>query len=112
MKSQHRRQNSLNFNNVGHANLTGEGMFKIEDVKFKVAIGCAGGGCILEVLVAGINTKTDVNEYGAYLDDFFHEGSPAPKKAGVYIFTGAAHGLPSSDEMHRYVGEFVRIETS
>ena len=85
-------------------------MLKIADVKLKVAIGCAGGGCILEVMVADDETKTEVDDYGAYLDDFFHAGSPVPKEGGVYIFTGASHGCPGSDAAFRYVGEFVRIE--
>jgi hypothetical protein len=87
-------------------------MEKITDVKLKVAIGLGGGGCLLELMEPTDNkeVKTDVSEYGAYLDDFFAEGEKLPGDVGVYIFNGAAYGFPGSDEFYRYKGEFSRIE--
>lgn len=87
-------------------------MEKIIDVKLKVAIGLGGGGCLLELIepTDNIEVKTDVDEYGGELDDFFAEGSPAPTDTGIYVFNGAAYGYPGSDEFYRYEGEFNRIE--
>ncbi|MBW2644571.1 MAG: hypothetical protein JRE23_00075 [Deltaproteobacteria bacterium] len=87
-------------------------MERITSVKLKVAIGLGGGGCLLELMEPADNpeVKTDVDEYGACLDDFFAEGSKVPADAGIYIFDGAAYGFPGSDEFYRYEGEFNRLE--
>jgi hypothetical protein len=87
-------------------------MEKIIDVKLKVAIGMGGGGCLMEILEPTDNpeVKTDAEEYGAHLDDFFAEGSETPSDPGIYIFDGAAYGYPGSDEFYRYEGEFKRVE--
>lgn len=87
-------------------------MFKIEDVKFKVAIGCSGrGGCIVGIVEAKTpEVNSDVEEYGSCLEDFFHEGSVPPSKEGMYLFVGSAYGIPGSDEMYSYVGEFKKLE--
>ena len=87
-------------------------MERITSVKIKVVIGLGGGGCLLELIEPTNNpeVKTDVDEYGAYLDDFFAEGTEPPTEPGIYMFNGAAHGYPHSDEFYRYEGEFSRLE--
>ena len=87
-------------------------MQRITGIKLKVAIGLGGGGCLLELIEPTDNreVKTDVDEYGGHLYDFFYEGTPAPKEPGIYVFDGAAYGHPGSDEFYRYQGEFSLTE--
>jgi len=85
---------------------------KLENVKLKVAIGIGYGGCIVEILEGEDNIKIDAKEYGGSLDDFFYEGAEPPKEPGIYIFTGASHGIPGSDEFPRYHGAFELDNTS
>jgi hypothetical protein len=87
-------------------------MEKIADIKLTVAVGFGGSGCIVEAIDIGgdINIKADLEEYGGYLDDFFHDGTKPPAEAGIYAFNGSAHGLPWSDEMYRYIGEYIKVE--
>ena len=83
-------------------------MQKICDVKLIVAIslsGC-GEGCVVQVIEGSTEVETDAQEYGADLNSFFFEGAEKPRKAGVYLFTGAAHGVLGSDSVYRYCGEF------
>jgi len=80
-----------------------------EPVKLKVAIGLGGGGCILEVIEGCPETKADADEYGGYLDDFFHNGTEPPKETGIYSFSGYAQGCWGSDSMLEYHGEFTRL---
>jgi hypothetical protein len=89
-------------------------METIGKVKLKIAVGIKGiGGCIIEAIeLPDEQSKVDVEEYGAWLDDFFHNGSKPPKEAGVYIFEGEAAGYPGSDETYRYSGNFKRIDTN
>ena len=88
-------------------------MERITSVKFKVAIGCAGGGCLVEVVEPTDNhhVSADVNEYGGDLEDFFHKGTEPPKEAGLYLFEGVALGaFCGSDVTYRYEGTFSRIK--
>ena len=83
-------------------------MQKICDVKLIVAIsltGC-GEGCVVQVVEGSAEVETDAQEYGSHLDDFFFKGTERPKEAGVYLFTGAAHGVLGSDSVYQYRGEF------
>mgnify|MGYP000418637178 CR=1 FL=1 len=86
-------------------------MEKITNVKLKVAIGLGGGGCVVEAIDINDNplVKTDLDEYGGCLGDFFHEGAVPPKEAGIYLFDGVARGYPGSDEMYSYQGEFKKV---
>lgn len=84
----------------------------IAGVKIKVAIGYGGRGCIFEIMEPIDNPKitADINEYGAYLNDFFDGGTEPPKEIGLYLFDGAAYGFPWGDECYQYKGTFNRIE--
>lgn len=84
-------------------------MNKIKNVKFIVAISCAGGGCVIKVLNGSEYIQEDVSEYGNNLDDLFYEGSEIPKEAGVYVFDGAAYVCSDIDPPHSYRGKFSKL---
>ena len=81
-------------------------------LKLKVAIGKFGGGCVVDVIEIEDNhfkfrALADLDEYGAYLDDLFHNGEELPVQPGVYIFDGRAVGSPySTDDAYQYHGTF------
>ena len=87
-------------------------MGKIEDVEFKVAIGFGGGGCVVEIIEACEETKTDINEYGSYLVELFHKGTELPIKEGIYTFKGETFGCHGGDEMFTYKGVFTLLDLS
>ena len=79
----------------------------ISNIKLKVAIGMGGGGCILELLepIDNSDILSDINEYSAYLDEFFYQGSKPPERPGIYIFVGNAYTTHENNSFY-YKGEF------
>ena len=81
-------------------------MEKLANVKLVVAIGPNGDGCIIKSVGNIDEVEVDVEEYGNYLYDFFHEGTKPPGVPGLYFFEGGAYGAMGSDLLFTYIGEF------